>query len=67
MAIGAMALNAAITASILAAAEACFVTSIAFNVAAKRIDAIVREAMAKHQLKAVLAGVAIDRRPRANR
>jgi D-alanyl-D-alanine carboxypeptidase len=31
--------------------------------AAKRIDAIVREAMAKHELKAVLAGFAIDGQP----
>ena len=30
---------------------------------AERIDAIVRAAMAKHELKAVLAGFAIDGRP----
>jgi hypothetical protein len=62
--INTMALNAAISGLILADPEACFVTSFAFDVAAKRMDAIVRESMAKHYLKAVLADVAIDRRPR---
>jgi hypothetical protein len=37
---------------------------VADKVAAEQIDTIVRETMAKHHLKAVLAGVAIDRRPR---
>ncbi len=36
---------------------------VAVKAAADRIDTIVREAMAKHHLKAVLAGVAIDGRP----
>ena len=35
------------------------------KVAAERTDTIVHEAMAKHHLKAVLAGVAVDRPPRS--
>jgi CubicO group peptidase (beta-lactamase class C family) len=65
---GAMA--AALAAGTASAAPACPAGEVAtakgcmtVAVAMERIDAIVREAIAKHHLKAVLAGVAIDGQP----